>query len=373
MNESGWWRRRGLATRLMLAFVAVIAVTGITVWLVARGVGPVVFERRMMGTVRGAVMGRMMDEDVVEAFRASSGMALGVALVVAGALAVVLSVVLARRVGGSLATLKDAAHRVSGGDFAARVTSPGMGREFDDLAESFNRMAQQLDESERLRQRMIGDVAHELRTPVATITGYLEALEDGVAELTPETVAMLRAQGARLTRLTEDLSAVSRAESGATRLTPVPSAPADVLAQARLAAQDRAAEADVRLMLEVEQGLPLVSVDPERMAQVVGNLVDNALRHTPAGGTVTLRARRAAGGVELVVADTGAGIAPEHLPHVFERFYRADTARDRAGGGSGVGLAIVARLVAAHGGTVAAHSAGLGLGSTFTVTLPAAP
>ncbi|WP_062202675.1 sensor histidine kinase [Demequina salsinemoris] len=374
-----WLRERGLATRMMLSFSLVIAVIGVTVWLVARSVGQVDFQRRMMGGGRGgdmSGMGGMMDtaaEDLDEVYRASSGTALAVALGIAAVLAVLLSVLLARRVSRSLGKLEDAAHRVADGDFASRVEAPGMGREFDELAESFNRMSERLAESEQLRQRMIGDVAHELRTPIATLTGYLEALEDGVAELTPETVAMLRAQGARLTRLSEDLSAVSRAEGSGARLSRERRDPADLLRLARATARERAGGAGVSLELAVADGLPPVMVDPERIAQVLGNLVDNALRHTPSGGTVTLTARPDDAGVAFVVADTGAGIAPEHLPHVFERFYRADTARDRASGGSGVGLAIVSALVAAHGGMVRAESAGLGRGATFTVTLPAAP
>ncbi|WP_307176253.1 cell wall metabolism sensor histidine kinase WalK [Demequina sp. NBRC 110054] len=371
-----WLRARGLATRMMLSFSLLIAVIGVTVWLVARLIGPADFSRRMMGGGRGDMMGRAGDtqaQELDEVFREASGTALAVALLIAAVLAVVLSLLLARRVARSLGKLQDAAHRVSDGDYASRVDAPGMGREFDELAESFNRMSARLEESEQLRQRMIGDVAHELRTPIATLTGYLEALEDGVAELTPETVAMLRAQGARLTRLSEDLSAASRAEGSAARLERERRDPVDLLRLAQAAARERAAEAGVALEVSAAEGLPAVDIDPERIAQVLGNLVDNALRHTPAGGTVTLGARRDDAGVALVVADTGVGIAPEHLPHVFERFYRADTARDRASGGSGVGLSIVAALVAAHGGSVRADSGGVGRGATFTVTLPATP
>ncbi|WP_234989159.1 cell wall metabolism sensor histidine kinase WalK [Demequina sp. NBRC 110052] len=366
---NGWLKERGLATRLVMAFGAVVVVTVVVVWFVDRAIAPRVLEQRLRGMMRHGMMSDLLETQ--RAAASSSAMALAIALVVAVAAAALVSVLVARRVGASLGALGGAVHRVADGEYGARVPSPGMGREFDELADSINVMTERLEHSERLRQRAIGDVAHELRTPVATIAGYLEGLEDGVAELTPETVAMLRAQAARLTRLSEDLSAVSRAEAGQVRLDLVEHDPAELLATARAASVERAAAAEVALELDAPGDLPRVRVDLERMAQVLGNLVDNALRHTPAGGAVALSARRSGEGVALSVADTGSGIAAEHLPYVFERFYRADEARDRASGGSGVGLAIVRALVQAHGGTVEVASSGVGHGATFTVTLPA--
>jgi len=205
------------------------------------------------------------------------------------------------------------------------------------------------------------------------MTAYLEALEDGVAVLDAETVALLRAQGERLTRLSEDLSAVTRAESGEMTLSLEPCLPSVLLEAAYLAAKDAAAGLGVTLVVDAAGGLPAVQADPGRMAQVLGNLVDNALRHTSAGGEVRLAAQAVGAGVELSIADDGAGISAEHLPHVFERFYRVDTARDRVHGGSGIGLAITKALVEAHGGGVRAFSAGAGRGARFEVTLPAIP
>jgi signal transduction histidine kinase len=259
---------------------------------------------------------------------------------------------------------------VADGEFGTRVPSPRMGREFDEFVVSFNLMASRLDASEALRKRLLSDVAHELRTPVATMTAYLEALEDGVAVLDAETVALLRAQGERLTRLSEDLSAVSRAESGEMTLALEPCNPSALLEAAHLAAKDAAAGLRVTLVVDAAQGLLAVEVDPGRMAQVLGNLVDNALRHTRPGGEVRLAARAAGADVELSISDDGEGIAAEHLPHVFERFYRVDTARDRVHGGSGIGLAITKALVEAHGGAVRAYSDGVGKGARFVVTLP---
>ncbi|GAA5519197.1 adaptive-response sensory-kinase SasA [Demequina sediminis] len=362
--------RGGLAPRLLVAIGLVLATAALTAWLVAGAIGPSIFHAHLLAS-------QVDDPDAaVEhaelAFRTASAVALALSLTLGAAAAFAVSVVLTRRIGRSLASVATAAHRIAQGAVGVRVESPDMGAEFTALTDAFNRMADRLDESERLRGRLISDVAHELRTPVATINLALEALEDGVAQLTPATVEVLRAQGNRLVRLSEDLASVTRAESGALTLDVTQTEPGDLLEQALLAARDRAAQAGVDLVLDVEPGLPRITVDPDRMAQVLGNLVDNALRHTPRDGRVALAAVRGdhPGHVVLSVTDTGTGIAAEHLPHVFERFYRADSARDREHGGSGVGLAITRALVEAHGGRVSAHSVGPGEGARFEVTLP---
>ena len=211
-----------------------------------------------------------------------------------------------------------------------------------------------------------------MRTPLATLEAYLEALEDGIATMDAQTAELLHSQTRRLARLSEDISSVSQAEEGQVRLDMRTVQPASLVA----AAVDSVAEAynakEVRLLTRIPTRLPDVRVDPDRMGQVLGNLLDNALRHTPAGGTVTISATTSprTGGVELCVSDTGDGIAAEHLPHVFERFYRVDAARDRAHGGSGIGLAIAMALAVAHGGKVTVSSPGTGQGSTFRVLLP---
>jgi signal transduction histidine kinase len=210
-----------------------------------------------------------------------------------------------------------------------------------------------------------------MRTPVATLEAYLEALEDGVATLDAETAQLLRAQTRRLARLSEDIGTVSRAEEGQVRLELRTVQPA-ALVRAAVDSVTEAYEAkDVRLVTHLAAGLTELSLDPERIGQALGNLLDNALRHTPAGGTVSVSAAtRRTGGVSLSVADTGEGIPAEHLAHVFERFYRVDTARDRAHGGSGIGLAIAKAFVEAHGGQLTVTSAGTGQGSTFRILLP---
>jgi signal transduction histidine kinase len=367
-TRKGRVARVGLGARLLAVLAVLLVVVGATAWAVADVVGPRMFHQHLFGN------GQRSPEELVAhaeiAFRSAGTVALSVALAVAIVVALVVSIVIARRVGSSLLSLSVAARRVADGEFGTRVASPRMGREFDEFVGSFNLMASRLDASEALRKRLLSDVAHELRTPVATMTAYLEALEDGVAVLDPETVALLRAQGERLTRLSEDLSAVTRAESGEMTLALEPCGPSALLEAAHLAAKDAAAGLGVMLVVDAAPGLPAVEVDPGRMAQVLGNLVDNALRHARPGGEVRLGARAVGADVELSISDDGEGIAAEHLPHVFERFYRVDTARDRVHGGSGIGLAITKALVEAHGGTVRAYSDGVGKGAQFVVTLP---
>lgn len=361
----------GLGALLVGALVVVLATAAVTAWLVAAAVGPGLFHQHM-------VRAGMADHDAAvlhaeQAFQDAGTVSLALALGAAALVSAVVGVVLNRRIGRSLATVSTAAARVGAGAYDSRVPEPGLGTEFDDLARSFNAMAARLHESDRLRARLLADVAHEVRTPVATIAGYLEAIEDGVQPLDEDTLAVLREQSARLTRLADDLAAVTRAESGDLALHREPVAPADLLHAAAGAVRERASAADVRICVDVPDGLPPIAVDRTRVAQVLDNLLTNAVRHTPAGGRIVLAAAREPdGSVSLRVTDTGEGIAPEHLPHVLERFYRVDTARDRGHGGSGIGLAISRALVQAHGGTLTAASDGSGAGATFTVTLPSA-
>jgi len=363
--------RWGLAGRLLIALVIVLATAALTAWLVASAVGPSLFHEHM---VRAGLEDH--DDAVLHAeraFRDASAVSLALALGAATVASAAVSLVLARRIGRSLAAVATAAARLGAGRYESRVPAAGLGAEFDDLAESFNAMAARLQEAERLRARLLADVAHEVRTPVATIAGYLEAVEDGLQPMDEPTMAVLRDQASRLTRLARDLAAVTHAEAGDLALTLEPLTPDELLVATAGTWRERVTAAGVDLRVQVDPELGHVRVDRQRMGQVLDNLVANALRHTPAGGTITLRATGDHQRVALHVADTGAGIAAEHLPHLFERFYRADTARDRAHGGSGIGLAICKALTEAHGGTITATSDGPGAGASFTVTLPVPP
>lgn len=364
--------RSGLAPRLLFAIALVLATAAVTAWLVAVAIGPSVFQAHLDAT-EGADSGSVIDHARI-AFRTASALALAVALALGVVAAFLVSVLLSRRIGRSLESLATAAQGIAQGASGVRVPRPGIGREFDELALAFNRMADRLDESERLRGRLLSDVAHELRTPVATIDAALEAIEDGVTELSPSMVAVLRGQGARLVRLSEDLAAVTRAESGEAMLRFERIDVTELVDAAVLSATHPAQTAGLELQWEPPAGPVAITGDRQRLAQVLGNLLDNAVRHTAAGGTVTVRvqARDQGKSVVMTVADNGEGVSSEHLPHLFERFYRVDAARDRQRGGSGIGLAIVKALVEAHGGTVVAASEGVGRGATFEITLPAA-
>lgn len=363
--------RRDLGSRLLGAIVVVVIVGGATAWVVVAGVGPAIFHNHMTHSGGASANATMHAE---EAFRTASALSLALALLAALSTSVVVSVFLTRRITRSLTPVTNAAAKVAGGDYSARVPAVGMGQEFDGLADAFNSMATDLGRIEASRSRMLGDLAHEMRTPVATLGGYLEAIADGVEQADAATLSMLRDQVARLTRLSEDIALVTTAEEGRLSMRRHPLELARIVADLTTQAAARFAARGVGLDVRVAAvaASAVVNADADRIAQVLTNLLDNALRHTPTGGAVVVMVDRLAGEVRIVVADDGEGIPAEHLPHVFDRFYRVDAARDRAHGGSGVGLAIAKAITEAHGGTITAHSGGAGWGAVFTVVLPVA-
>jgi len=298
--------------------------------------------------------------------------ALAVAVVAAILTALPVSLFVTGRIVAPIRAMARASVRIAAGQYRERVPVPS-DDELGELAARFNQMAETLEGVEERRRDLIADVAHELRTPLASIAGYMEGLLDGVIPPQPETFHRIHREAVRLQRLVADLQELSRAEAGQVPVHPRRLAVRDLVETAVARLRPQFEDKGVGLAAEVASGLPPVLVDPDRIGQVMTNLLGNALQYTPAGGTVTVRAGREDGGVAIAVADTGVGIAAEHLPHVFDRFYRIDRSRARASGGSGIGLTIVRHLVQAHGGSVRAESAGPGRGSTFTVTLPPAP
>jgi signal transduction histidine kinase len=271
--------------------------------------------------------------------------------------------------------LVTASRRLAAGHYGERVPAETPD-ELGELAAGFNELAGALEATEQRRLELVGDVAHELRTPIATLEGYLEGLLDGVVEPSPATWARLHGEAGRLRRLVDDLQELSRAEAGQIPLRLTAADPGTVVhsAVARLEAQF--GEKGLALAVDVPTGLPPVRADHDRAVQVLTNLLTNALRYTPAPGHVRVTAHPAAGAagpaVAFAVTDSGLGVAPEDLPHLFERFYRADKSRSRALGGSGIGLTVARALVEAMGGRIRAESAGPGRGSTFAFTLPLA-
>jgi two-component system sensor histidine kinase BaeS len=275
------------------------------------------------------------------------------------------------RIVGPIRHVLAATRRISAGSYDERVPV-AEDDELGALSESFNAMAAALEEDERSRREFISDVSHELNTPLSTLQGYVEGLLDGVVEPTEETWGLMYAETERMRRLVDDLRQLSSAEAGRLVLDIAPVPTEEPVRLATEAMRPLFAEKGVRLRVEVSEALPEVLADADRVVQVLANLLSNALRHTPAGGLVVVGAGAHGKGVLFRVSDTGAGISAEHLPRVFERFYRVEKSRSREGGGSGVGLAICRALVEAMGGSITAQSAGPGKGSTFSFVLPAA-
>ena len=359
--------RRGFASRLMVAQALVLGAGALTTWVVASAVGPGLFREHL--DQAGDTHTAAETAHIEEAFGSALLLSVTVALVAAVAAALGVSWYFSRRVERSIAVVTAAAAGIAAGRLETRVPSPGLGAEFDTLAEGYNALAAQLESVEITRRRLLADLAHEMRTPLATVEAHLEAVEDGVRQLDASTLAVIRSSTGRLRRLAEDISAVSRAEEGRLEIHRRSVAAETIAAAAVAAAYERYAAKGVELRADALEPAQ-VWIDPDRIGQVLTNLLDNALRHTPTGGIVTLGCRRLEHDVEYAVSDTGAGIPAEHLPHVFDRFYRVDTARDRGHGGSGIGLSIAKALVEAHGGQIRAASAGPGLGSIFVVRLP---
>ncbi|WP_298815535.1 sensor histidine kinase [Chloroflexus sp.] len=288
------------------------------------------------------------------------------------AAAVVVSLFVSRRIVEPIQTLSQVSRRLAQGFYRER-TAISADDEIAQLAQSVNQLADALDQTERRRLALLADVTHELRTPLATIGGYMEGLVDGVVSANPATFNLILRETRRLQRLIEDLELLSRVEAGQL---PVIARAIDLrpVLEAQIAQFEPLFSSNhVNLCLDAPEQLPQVWADPDRVAQVLINILANAYRYTPSGGTVTVRARADDHEARVEVIDSGIGIAAEHLPHLFERFYRVDKSRARNSGGSGIGLAIARHLIYAQGGEIWAESDGIGKGARFIFTLPLAP
>ncbi len=296
------------------------------------------------------------------------GLFLLLALLIALPASVALAWFLSRRILAPVQTLRVAVQKLGAGDLTQRVevSDPG---ELGELSSSFNAMANALERMNRLQRQMIADIAHELRTPLSNIRGYIEAVRDKVLEPDEETIATLDEEAVLLSRLVEDLQELSIVEAGQMTLERQPQDISELVVRTTDAMSTTAAGRNIRLERRIESQLPPVSVDYHRISQVLRNLLDNALSHTGDGGRVSVDVTRDGDRVVVSVTDTGEGIEPEALPYVFDRFYRVDKSRTRATGGSGLGLTISKGLVEAHGGTLAVESTP-GEGSRFFFTLP---
>jgi len=289
---------------------------------------------------------------------------------VAVAIAVALAFILSRRTLAPVKALTLASERLGRGDFSQRVQIKDRG-EFGELARTFNSMAGDLERAEKLRQNMVADVAHELRTPLSNIQGYMEALRDGIMKPDNKTIRSLYEEASLLSRLVDDLQELSLAEAGELKLVRQSGDIGEIIKQAVAAVEAKERASGVSLAVELPEKLPPVNIDPRRIGEVLRNLLENAVAHTGKGDTVTVAARQLDRLVEIGVTDTGEGIPAKDLPNIFERFYRVDKSRTRATGGSGLGLTIARRLVEAHGGKIEVQSEP-GEGSRFSFTVPVA-
>ncbi len=369
--------RRHLGWKLFLSYLVVILVGIVVLASAAEFVVPSAFERHM--AAMAALMGDTSAEmrmDLFDNFRHAVNEALALSTLAAFLVAVGVSLFVSRRIVTPVREMMLASRRIAEGHYTERVNVPGgpVTDGLDELAQlavTFNQMAAQLEQIEATRRELIGNVAHELRTPLATIKGSMEGLIDGVLPAEAPTFQQIYREADRLQRLVSDLQELSRVESGAFDLNLKTLRVSDLVeaTAARLGRQFE--EKGVILETDLPADLPRVQADEDRIGQVLLNLAGNALQYTPAGGRVCVAARRRGNEVHLSVSDTGIGLAAEHLPYVFTRFYRVDKSRARVGGGSGIGLTIAKHLVEAHGGRIWAESAGPGQGSTFTFILPA--
>ena len=362
-------RTRGLATRLLVGQSMVLLAGAVTTGLVAMLVGPPIFHYHLLQSGHEENSPELVHIEM--GYLQASLISLGVGLLIALIAATAVTWFLTRRLRHPLEQMARAARELSRGHYSTRVPDVGSGTELDTLAEAFNAMAARLEGTEDTRRRMLSDLAHELRTPIATLDAYHDGLHDGIADIGPESRAVLAEQTHRLARLADDIDEVSSAEEGRLALDARPHAVSDLLWAAHDALREPYTDKGVNLLVDTTGSAGLqVSVDRTRIAQVLANLLTNALRHTPPGGHVTLSATRHADEAALTVRDNGDGIPADQLPHVFERFYRGDTARTRDRSGSGIGLTISKALVDAHGGNLTATSDGPGHGAELTIYLP---
>ncbi len=352
----------------MTAQAGVIAVGGVTLLVTATVVAPGLFHDHL---ARASTDSPELQHHAEQAFASSFGISMIVAMIASLLAAGLVSWFLVRRVARPVEELAEAAEVVAGGTYTIDVPEAAFSTELAQLSASFSRMATRLSETEASRTRLLGDLAHELRTPMATLEAYIDGLEDGVVEPTAESYETMRAQITRLRRLSGDLRETAAADEHALHLAPIDLNAVEAAALAVTAATPRFVAKGVALDLSRPERDLRVRADPERLQQVMANLLDNALRHTARGGHVRVAAGPVGGRVAITVADDGEGIPRDQLTAVFTRFHRVDPARATTdGSGSGLGLTIARAIIADHGGTLSADSDGPGTGATFTVALP---
>jgi signal transduction histidine kinase len=333
---------------------------------IERGVAVVIGDERVGTLLQGSPPPQLDPREQLYIDRTNQALLIGA--IGASVIALLIGVLLSRQFLRPLAELRGAIAAMRHGDLNQQVQVRTRD-ELGELAEAFNDMSAQVHRANQLRQQMTADVAHDLRTPLMVITGYLEALVDGTLQATPARFKAMYHEAMLLKRLIEDLRTLSLADSGELKLIYQSVKPHELLQQVRQSFEPIAQQQQINLSAHADETLPDLRIDRERMVQVLGNLVSNALRYTPEGGSVLLSASQQPGAVQLTVQDTGSGIPPEKLPNIFERFYRTEESRYEHTDESGLGLAIAKSIVEAHGGTISATSQ-VGAGTTMMIDLP---
>lgn len=377
--------RQHLGWKLFLSYLIVILIGVFSLAVTAEWHAPAALSRHManMQIMMDGNLSDNMATDLLENFRTAVNEILLVSAGLAMMTAVIISTFVTRRIIQPIQAMTAASQRIADGRYGERVQVSGED-ELAGLGISFNRMAHQLEQIETRRRQLIGDVAHELRTPLSSIKSVMEGLQDGVLPAEPETFASVEREVSRLQRIVRDLEELSRAEVGKLSMEMAPTNPADFVLTAVERLRLQFADKNVRLNEDIPPDLPQVEADTARMTQVMLNLLGNALQYTPPGGEVTVQCLASDNQVTasgepspiierrllITVKDNGIGLTAEQQGRIFERFYRVDESRARTGGGSGIGLTISKHIVAAHHGYLTVASPGPGKGSTFTVWLP---
>ncbi|MCA9881416.1 MAG: HAMP domain-containing histidine kinase [Anaerolineae bacterium] len=362
-----------LVYKLFLSHIVVVAIALAVLATATALVAPANFFDQMTHMQGGTsgMMGQRMQ--VIDAeLEASFQNSVNNALVIAGAVAIVAALAISwfvsQRIVRPIQKLVLLSQRIADGHYEQRLQAD-TGDELADLVHSFNRMTESLANTEAMRVRLLGDVTHELKTPLASIKGYMEGLQDGVLPATPETYQVVHREADRLQRLVQDLQQLSRTEAGQAQLDIQALQPHEIVRMVVEHMQPQFGDKNIQLHVNVPESLPLVKADMDRTAQVLTNLLGNALQYTPEEGDVHVRAQCETDTVRIDVSDTGVGLAADDLGKIFQRFYRVDKSRARASGGSGIGLTVAQHLIEAQGGEIRAESTGLGQGSTFSFTL----
>ena len=367
--------RTHLASKLFLSYVVVVMV-GVFVLVTATRLSvPAAFERHLSQMSEMMENSQSMEMDLFANYSVAVSEAVSFAAIAALIAAVLASFFISRQVVTPIQRMMKLSHRIAEGEYEERLRIPGRLQsdqvdELDQLALSFNQMAEKLEKTENMRRQLIGDVTHELRTPLTAVKGYLEGLMDGVLTADPETYQQIHTEINRLQRLVNDLQELSLVESGAIQLVLTSTSPSNIMETIQKNFDHPFKEKNLQLEIEIEPHLPKILVDKDRIIQVLTNLVGNALQYTPGGGRVLIKVHRDKSNLLFSVSDTGIGISAEQLPNIFNRFYRTDKSRTRASGGSGIGLTIARALVKAHQGRIWAESDGEGKGSTFSFLIP---